>query len=106
MTRGRLAGALATLPALFLPLVAHAGLLPECAQQAGGCVTLDSAIQLGVNYGRFLLGLSGSVALVIFVWAASSCSRQPAIPKKCREEKIKWWRRSWGSSSSSAPSRS
>ncbi|MEK7102533.1 MAG: pilin, partial [Patescibacteria group bacterium] len=89
MTRGRLAGALATLPALFLPLIAHAGLLPECAKQAGGCITLDSAIQLGVNYGRFLLGLSGSVALVIFVWGGFLMLTSAGNPKKVQGGKDK-----------------
>lgn len=43
-------------------------LLPACANQAGGCETLDSLIQLGVNYGRFIMGLAGSLALLFFVW--------------------------------------
>lgn len=43
-------------------------LLPDCANQAGGCVSLDALIQLGVNYGRFIMGLAGSMALLFFVW--------------------------------------
>ena len=47
---------------------AQGSLVPECAHNRGGCSTLDSLMQLVVNYGRFLLGISGSLALVFFVW--------------------------------------
>ena len=53
---------------LGVPVTAHAGLLPGCASQAGGCATLESLIQFGVAYGKLILGVSGSVALVFFVY--------------------------------------
>lgn len=43
-------------------------ILPTCANQPYGCDTLDQLIQLGVNYGRFIMGLTGSVALAVFIW--------------------------------------
>lgn len=53
---------------LLAPQVASAAILPDCAKQPGGCVQLSQLIQVGVNYGRFILGISGALALVFFIW--------------------------------------
>lgn len=76
--------------ALFsAPAVANAALLPACARESGGCVELNQLIQLGVNYGRFLLGLSGSVALVFFVWGGFLMLTSAGSSKKVEEGKTK-----------------
>ena len=53
---------------MAVPAVAEAAILPDCAKQPGGCVQLSQLIQVGVNYGRFILGISGALALVFFIW--------------------------------------
>ncbi len=89
MMRVRWFGALAALTVLLTPAAAHAALLPPCAQDAGGCSTLDSLIQLGVNYGRFILGLSGSLALVMFVWGGFILLTSAGNSKKVQEGQTK-----------------
>lgn len=64
-------------------------LLPDCASQAGGCETLDQLIQLGVNYGRFIMGLSGSLALVMFVWGGFLMLTSAGNAKKVQDGKTK-----------------
>ncbi|OGL88888.1 hypothetical protein A3H75_01995 [Candidatus Uhrbacteria bacterium RIFCSPLOWO2_02_FULL_51_9] len=53
---------------LLAPQVASAAILPDCAKEPGGCAQLSQLIQVGVNYGRFILGISGALALVFFIW--------------------------------------
>jgi len=57
-----------TLVALTLPQTANAALVPKCAQNTGGCIRIEQLIQVGVNYGKLVLGLSGALALVFFVY--------------------------------------
>lgn len=74
---------------LGAPDVANAALLPSCAQEPGGCINIDQLIQLGVNYGRFLLGLSGSAALVFFVWGGFLMLTSAGNSKRVEEGKTK-----------------
>ena len=56
---------------LLLPSVAFAAdfkLVPKCAHQPGGCDKLDQLLEVVVNYGTILMGVSGAVALIFFIW--------------------------------------
>lgn len=64
-------------------------LVPECAKEAGGCISLDNLIQLGVNYGKFILGMSGALALVFFIWGGILILTSAGESKKVQEGKTK-----------------
>lgn len=44
-------------------------ILPACAQQDGGCDSLEDLMQLFVNISEVVLGLTGIVLLGVFVYA-------------------------------------
>ena len=64
-------------------------LLPSCAQDAGGCLQLNDLIQLGVNYGKFILGMSGALALVFFIWGGILILTSAGNDTRVKEGKTK-----------------
>lgn len=75
----------AMLLALTAPAVANAGIVPGCAQQAGGCARIEQLIQLGINYGKFILGLSGGLALVFFIYGGILMLTSGGSPDKVKK---------------------
>ncbi len=56
---------------VFLPSVSNAAdfkLVPSCAHKPGGCDKLGQLLEVLVNYGAIVMGVSGAVALLFFIW--------------------------------------
>lgn len=64
-------------------------ILPDCVKDPGGCWHLEDLIQLGVNYGKFILGMSGALALVFFIWGGLLMLTSAGDSKKVSDGKTK-----------------
>lgn len=42
-------------------------LVPDCAHKQGGCDKIEQLLDVVVNYGTILMGVSGAVALIFFI---------------------------------------